>query len=134
MALLDLILLMSAAGAAPTAPDTYVCMTKATNEPGYQRCNAEQLAYLEAKLDASLRKLQDRVSREGNSKSLAALNVEQRAWRTYQRKACQLFWQGNYGTDQRWLDGPACQARVLETRIEALEATFAALDPDNMGH
>ena len=70
MALLDLILLMSAAGAAPTAPDTYVCMTKATDEPGYQRCNAEQLAYLEAKLDASLRKLQDRVSREGNSKFL----------------------------------------------------------------
>lgn len=132
--MLDLILAMASAVTAPTAPDTYACITKATGEQGYQRCHAEQTAYLEAQLEISWRKLLDRVSHEGGRKAVTALQAEQRAWRAYQQKACQLFWQGSYGTDQRWLDGPACRAAVIETRISALEASYTALDPDSMGH
>lgn len=136
MALLGLILLTAATAAVPSqaAPDLYTCMTKATGEQDYQRCNARHLADLEKQLEAALHKLQDSVSLEGEPKALAALNTEQRAWRSYQRKACQLFWRGSYGTDQRWLDGPACQADVIEARIKALETSYAALDPDQMGH
>jgi uncharacterized protein YecT (DUF1311 family) len=109
------------AGAAVADPAHDRCMAAAETTLDMSDCGGQLLKREDDRLNAAWKRIYARQS--GRTKT--DLLAEQRLWIAYKDRTCLYYANGEFGSNGRAVSFPACRAKVIAERVEALEALAA---------
>ncbi|UIJ44182.1 lysozyme inhibitor LprI family protein [Sphingomonas cannabina] len=99
------------------ADDLYdKCVNAASDNASWSQCGSDYVKREDAKLNAAWKQVYGRT----NGQTKTDLLAEQRAWIAFREAACKFYANGDFGREGQVLSYPACVARVISDRTNAL--------------
>ncbi|MBS7697327.1 MULTISPECIES: lysozyme inhibitor LprI family protein [unclassified Chelatococcus] len=102
------------------------CMNQANaTTMTFSACGGEWMKREDGKLNAAWK----RVFAQADGQTKTDLLDEQRAWIAFKDKACAFYANGDWGSEGRAIQYPACQAGIIAARTRDIDAIGKFLAP-----